>query len=287
MGIRQRRWTAIALYFLYLSGSQLTSTKAIVLASADSATNKSGSRSGLPLDHVGIVNRGESGVYLGNYHGKSWVLTANHSGPGLFELGGITYNAAAGSTHQLLNPDSTPSDIVLFQIDGDPGLPPLNLAPSSPTNRAQVYMIGFGQSGQPNRSYWIDRGGAWIPTVSGDPAANRIGYQWTGVQPGPEHWGIGSVIGSTRGINQTRAFCTRFLDQMNNACGTGGDSGGGVFIRQGNQWQLIGMLDALSGLANQPAGTSVFNGNINVIADLSQYRTEIDAILLSDRARHR
>ena len=286
MGIRQRRWTAIALYFLYLSGSQLTSTKAIVLASADSTTNKSGSRSGLPLDHVGIVNRGESGVYLGNYHGKSWVLTANHSGPGLFELGGITYNAAAGSTHQLLNPDSTPSDIVLFQIDGDPGLPPLNLAPSSPTNRAQVYMIGFGQSGQPNRSYWIDRGGAWIPTVSGDPAANRIGYQWTGVQPGPEHWGIGSVIGSARGINQTRAFCTRFLDQMNNACGTGGDSGGGVFIRQGNRWQLIGMLDALSGLANQPAGTSIFNGNINVIADLSQYRTEIDAILLSDRARH-
>jgi hypothetical protein len=147
-------------------------------------------------------------------------------------------------------------------------------------------MIGFGQSGQPNRSYWIDHGGTWIPTVPGDPTANRIGYQWTGVQPGPERWGIGSVVGSTLGINQTRAFCTKFLDQMNNACGTGGDSGGGVFIRQGNQWQLIGMLDALSGLANQPAGTSVLNGDVNVIADLSQYRTEIDAILLLDRARH-
>jgi Trypsin-like peptidase domain len=286
MGISQRLWIAIALYLLFLSGSQLTNTKAIVLASDDSATNKSGPTNGLPLDHVGLVNNGESGVYLGNYHGKSWVLAANHSGPGSFELGGITYHSLAGLTHQLLNPDSTPSDIVLFQIDGDPGLPPLNLAPSSPTNCAQVYMIGFGQSGQPNRSYWIDQGGAWIPTVPGDPAANRIGYQWTGVQPGPEQWGVGSVVGSTRGINQTRAFCTRFLDQMNNACGTGGDSGGGVFIRQGHQWQLIGMLDALSGLANQPAGTSIFNGNINVIADLSQYRTEIDAILLPERARH-
>ena len=147
-------------------------------------------------------------------------------------------------------------------------------------------MIGFGQSGQPNRSYWIDDGGPWVPTVAGDPAANRIGYQWTGVQPGLERWGIGSVVGSTRGVNQTRAFCTKFLDQINNACGTGGDSGGGVFIRQGHQWQLIGMLDALGGLANQPAGTSVFNGNVNVIADLSQYRTEIDAILLLDRGRH-
>ncbi|HYZ72138.1 MAG TPA: hypothetical protein VE641_03615 [Chthoniobacterales bacterium] len=286
MGIRQRCWTAIALSFLFLSGSQLTNTKAIVLASYDSTTNNLGSSNGLPLDHVGIINHGESGVYLGNYHGKSWVLTANHSGPASFELSGITYHAIAGSAHQLSNPDSTPSDIVLFQIYGDPGLPPLNLAPSSPTDRAQVYLTGFGQSGQPNRSYWIDHGGAWIPTVPGDPAANRIGYQWTGLQPGLEHWGIGSVVGSTRGINQTRAFCTKFLDQMNNACGTGGDSGGGVFIRHGNQWQLIGMLDALSGLANQPARTSVFNANINVIADLSQYRTEIDAILSPDRILH-
>jgi hypothetical protein len=286
MGIRQRHWKAIALYLLFLSGSPLTNSKAMVLASDDSATNKSGSKGGLPLDHVGIVNHGESGVYLGNYHGKSWVLTANHSGPGSFELGDITYNAIAGSTHQLLNPDSTASDIVLFQIDGDPRLRPLNLARTSPTNRDQVYMIGFGQSGQPNRSYWIDQGGGWIPTVPGDPAANRSGYQWTGVQPGPERWGIGSVVGSTLGVNQTRAFCTKFLDQLNNACGTGGDSGGGVFIRQGNQWQLIGMLDALSGLANQPAGTSIFNGNINVIADLSQYRAEIDAILLPEWTRH-
>jgi hypothetical protein len=46
------------------------------------------------------------------------------------------------------------------------------------------------------------------------------------------------------------------------------------------------MLDALSGLANQPVGTSIFNGNINVIADLSQYRPQIDAIVLPDRNRH-
>jgi hypothetical protein len=185
----------------------------------------------------------------------------------------------AGSAHQLLNPDSTPSDILLFQIDGDPRLSPLNLASASPANGAQVYMIGFGQYGQPNRSYWIDHGGPWIAALADDPAANRIGYQWTGVQPGPERWGIGSVAGSTRGINLTRAFYTKFLDQMNSACATGGDSGGGAFIRQGNQWQLIGMLDALSGLPNQPVGTSVLNHSINVIADLSQYRAQIDAIL--------
>jgi hypothetical protein len=279
MGIRQKRWTAIAVCLLFLSVYQLTNSKAIVLASADDATNTPDSEVGLPLNHIGIVNNGESGVYLGDYHGKSWVLTANHGGPGSFELGDISYNVVAGSAHQLLNPDGTPSDLVLFQIDGDPGLSSLHLASASPANGAQVYMIGFGQSGHPNRRYWIDHGGSWIPTVAGDPAANRIGYQWTGVQPGPERSGIGSVAGSTRGINQTRAFYTKFLDEMNNACGTGGDSGGGVFIRQGNQWQLVGMLDALSGQPNQPAGTSILNYNINVIADLSQYRAQIDAIL--------
>jgi hypothetical protein len=274
MGMRQ-----IALCVLLFSGFQLTNAKAIVLASADSVANTSDSRTGVPLDHIGIVNNGESGVYLGRYHGESWVLAANHGGPGSFELRGITYNAVAGSAHQLLNPDTTPSDILLFQIDGAPALSPIALASTSPANGAQVYMFGFGQSGQPNRCYWIDHGGPWMPTVAGDPAANRIGYQWTGVQPGPERWGIGLVAGSTRGINLTRAFYTKFLDQMNNACGTGGDSGGGVFIRQGNQWQLIGMLDALSELPNQPAGTSILNHSINVIADLSQYRAQIDAIL--------
>ena len=279
MGIRQRRWTAIALFLLFLPESQLTSVEAMVLASGESGTNTADPGIKPALNRVGIVNHGESGVYLGNYHGKSWVLTANHVGPGSFELGGGTYRAVAGSAHQLLNPDSTLSDILLFQIDGDPGLSPLNRASGSPKNNTQVYMIGFGQSGQPNRSYWIDAGGPWIPAVAGDPAANRIGYQWTGVQPGPEHWGGGSVVGSTLGINQTRAFYTKFLDQKNNAGAAAGDSGGGVFIRQGAQWQLVGMIDALSGLTNQSAGTSILNGNINVIADLSQYRGQIDAFL--------
>jgi hypothetical protein len=282
MGIRRRCWTAIAICLLFLSGCQLTNVEAILLASDDSSTNTSGLSAGLPLDHIGIVN-GESGIYLGSYHGKPWVLTASHGGPGMFELGGVAYNAVAGSTHQLLNPDNTPSDILLFQIDGDPGLSSLELTSASPANGAQVYIIGFGQSGQPNRSYWIDHGGPWMPTVAGDPAGNRVGYRWTGVQPGVERWGIGSVAGSTRGINQTRAFCTRFLDQRNNACATGGDSGGGVFTREDGQWQLIGMLDALGGPANQPAGTSILNGNINVIADLSQYRAQIDAILSANR----
>jgi hypothetical protein len=279
MGSCQRGWTTIALYCAFLAHSQLETTKALVLASGESVTNADRLASGLPLDHIGIVNHGESGVYLGDYQGKRWVLTANHVGAGSFELEGIIYHAVAGSAHPLLNRDSTPSDILLFQIDGDPRLPSLNLASISPVNGTQVYLIGFGQSGQPDRRYWIDHGGPWAPALAGDAAANRIGLQWTGVQPGSEGWGVGTVAGRTHGLSQTEAFYTKFLDQMNCACGTAGDSGGGVFIRQGNQWQLIGMLDALSGLKNQPPGTSVLNSNINIIADLTAYRAQMDAIL--------
>ena len=137
MGIRQRYWTAMALYLLALPGSQLTSANAIVLA-GESRTNITYPGIELAFNHVGIVNHGESGVYLGNYHGKSWVLTANHVGPGSFELGGVTYRSVEGSGHQLLNPDGTLSDILLFQIDGDPRLSPLNLASARPTNDTQV-----------------------------------------------------------------------------------------------------------------------------------------------------
>ena len=70
----------------------------------------------------------KSGVYLGNYHGKPSVLAVNHSRAGPFELGAIIYNAVAGSARRLLNPDSAPSDTLLFRIDSAPKLSPLNLA---------------------------------------------------------------------------------------------------------------------------------------------------------------
>src|SRR5260370_9668260 len=53
------------------------SANAMVLASSESGTNTADPRIGLALNHIGIANNGQSGVYLGNYQGKSWVLTAN------------------------------------------------------------------------------------------------------------------------------------------------------------------------------------------------------------------
>ena len=49
MRIRQRCWTAIALYLLSLPGAQLTSPNAIVLASGESDTNTADLRIGPAL----------------------------------------------------------------------------------------------------------------------------------------------------------------------------------------------------------------------------------------------
>src|SRR5262249_11495973 len=48
------------------------------------------SGAGTGWDYVGTIVGG-SGVFLGNYAGSYWVLTAGHVGAGTFTLGGMTY----------------------------------------------------------------------------------------------------------------------------------------------------------------------------------------------------
>src|SRR5258708_38153700 len=132
MGIRRRCWTAIALYLLSLPGSQLTSGNAMVLASGESGTNTADPRIEPALNRIGIVNNGECVVYLGNSHGKSWVLTANHAGPASFQSGDSTRTAVAWPAHQLLGPESSPRDILLFQTTGAPRPPHLRLGIARP-----------------------------------------------------------------------------------------------------------------------------------------------------------
>jgi hypothetical protein len=57
-----------------------------------------------------------------------------------------------------------------------------------------------------------------------------------------------------------------------------GDSGGGLFIKNGSVWQLAGVLDAEGTQVNQPGGTSVY-GDQTYAADIATYRNEIYAVL--------
>ena len=59
-----------------------------------------------------------------------------------------------------------------------------------------------------------------------------------------------------------------------------GDSGGGVFEFVGGSWRLAGIMDAMtSTIANEPIGNVVSGNDQSLIADLSQYRDQIEAVL--------
>jgi hypothetical protein len=269
-----------------LLGVAVSDIRGVVLASGDETTNTTDPGTGLPFRYVGIVNSSASGIFLGNSHGKSWVLTANHVGLGLFVLGGKSYSPLLNSGHRLLNPNRSPSDILLFQIDGNPNLIALKFAQAVPVRGGQMYLIGFGRDREADRSYWVDQGQQWTQIPSRDPSADRIGFRWTGPQPGPERWGIALVETKAIGISNTVSFYTGFFDRANCATVSTGDSGGGAFIQEGGQWLLAGMLDAASELPNQPTGTSILvnflgQGSATIIADLSQYESQINAVLAS------
>jgi hypothetical protein len=274
----------IPLFMVLFFAFVVSQVHGVILASGNGAINTTDPGTGLPFCYVGIVNNTASGIFLGSDHGESWVLTANHVGLGPFVLRGTSYLPVSGSGHRLFNPDQSASDILLFQISGAPHLLPLKFVHSTPVGGSQVFLVGFGRDRETERSYWIDNGASWIPTIFGDPQANRVGFKWANPQPGPERWGTAVVEKPTLGVNNTAAFYTRFLPRVSSAALSAGDSGGGAFIREGDQWLLAGMLDSAAALPNQPSGTSIFvnslgEGSANIIADLSKYELQIKGVM--------
>lgn len=91
-------------------------------------------------NYVGSIG-GASGVFLGNFGGSGWVLTAGHVGAGSFTLGINTYSAT-GTTFSNFTNNSVTADLTLFQINGMPGLANLSLAALATST--PVELIGFG-----------------------------------------------------------------------------------------------------------------------------------------------
>ena len=93
-------------------------------------------------DHVIQHLGGPSAVYLG----CQWVLTTQHVGVTILNIGGQRLNPVPETIHPILNPDGSPSDLILFQVDRDPGLPSLRIPDRSVRYGQEVTLIGFGSS---------------------------------------------------------------------------------------------------------------------------------------------
>jgi hypothetical protein len=250
-----------AIQFLVFAITMLTAVAgpAVIIATGDGTGNSTAPANDPGWANVGTRTTGLTVVYLGN----GWVLTANHVGVGDVVLAGQTYSAVSGTERQIVNPDGTGADLVLFQINGRPNLPYLPIAPlGPPTTTSIVTLIGAGVNRGPATSW------------------NGIdGFLWGGSTT--MRWGTAPVVqvGTALSLNGyvTHGFATVFTNVGTTAFPAQaalGDSGGAAFLNVNGTWMLVGVLFAVGEYSNQPAGTSLF-GDYTYAADLSFYRGQI------------
>ena len=220
-------------------------------------------------------------VYLGN----RWMITANHVGetPVTFSDGRV-FNITVGSDVVLSNPASTGDvnapDLRMFQLTADPGLPSLNIAASAPAPGTLVTMIGAGLDRGRNQIGFQVTGTSpnfvWTPAPL--PIANARGFSL--LSSSHMRWGQSPVVGTPNLVNDTVMFATRFAATSGPLAGqaVSGDSGGGVFQLVHGAWSLVGIMDLLQPVLNQPSGLVVF-GDQTFSNNLSTYRDQIMSLV--------
>jgi hypothetical protein len=267
----------LALAWLLLAGLALP-VRAIVIDGGNGTQNFSA-----PADDPGFANVASTGVYLGDYGGSYWAITASHVGAGNLTLGGITYNYVAGSAVQVLNGNSTTTDLTLFRLASDPGLPTLALATSNPLANDIVRFVTDGSKENAFTRWSVNTAtnpDTWTVVGSGDNASGYTETGGTGMR-----WGD-AVVAGTATINlsgSTATFYTEFVPVAGSSQGAANDSGGAAFFKAGGIWYLAGIMSAVGTFDGQPANTAVF-GDITYISSIPNYYSFITATAIPEPA---
>ena len=254
---------------------------AVIIDSPDGAANTTA-----PADDPGWDSVGERAGLTAIHIRNGWVLSANHVaiGPTLFD--GVLYEAIPGTTTRLDNGDGSFADLKVWGVYPHPPLPDLAIRSSTAQPNGQVIVIGHGR----------DRGAAtdtddplvWVPPPA-PPNPPIGGYLWASSRT--IRWGTNKIGGKwLPHPNNTVSWYTIFDESgggytTHEAHAANGDSGGAVFYKQGPNWELMGLMHAVSlypGDPETPGSGQQFNsalyGNATVIADLSFYRDDIMAL---------
>ncbi len=234
--------------------------------------------------NVGTVNNG-SAVYLGD----RWAITATHVWTGATTFSGTTYQNVPGSEITLSNNGAAGktayTDLVLYRLATDPGLPSLQIAQSTPTNGSAVTMIGAGRDRGAYTEWLVNTGTTpWAWTVN-NVSPNFAGYLWQSTRT--MRWGTNDIgaagwitytIDSPKSAYVVQTTFNYSTAYSNEAQSAPGDSGGAVFFKNGSTWELTGIMLVTDAYSGQPGSTAVF-GNNTFSADLSFYRSQIVAVV--------
>ncbi len=269
--------------------------RAVIISGSAHPTQNAPANNTAPSDdpgfnRVGMVGNG-SAVYLGN----GWCLTAAHVNRNTaFIVGGTTY-ALTGQASQLKNPDNTSTDLTLFAItvptgSGLAGLGTLPISSTQMTSGVSGTFIGTGliQTSSTPTTWYVDTSTTpytWSTTNFTGANATAQGYIWASDSTAnrQERWATVSSSGadvlydSSQGNTGTAPFWgfpTTFTYSLNKGSASGHDSGGPLFIKVNQQWQLAGLAHLIYDISGQPANTSVFQ-NESVFDDISFYRNQI------------
>ena len=243
-----------------------TDAGAVIIDSGDGTGNTSAPSPDPGWAHVGLRG-GLTAVHVGDH----FVLTANHVADGAVVLSGVTYDFVPGSSVRLQNDDESFADLKIFAVTPAPPLPPLPIATSTPPAGTALIYAGNGRQRGADTS--------WDPNDHPSPPAAIDGYEW--ISPGILRWGTNSAeFFPTGRVFNTESFASLFDagSASDEAQATTGDSGGAAFAWNGSQWELAGVMIAISLLvvegAQQPSTVSLY-GQATYSADLSVYRDQI------------
>ena len=260
--------TLLALLLLFAWPAQ-----AVIIASGDGSGNTTAPVDDFGFANVGVVTSNCSNctaVYLRN----RWVVTAGHVGIGPVTFGGVTYQPVSGSGNALYSSPLT-DGVFLFRLQTDPGLPEVQIATSEPIVDEAVWMVGNSALRGTYHSQ-VDYAGV---TYSGWDAGSVKSIRW------------GTNVIAVVGLTPTAPwdyFYTIFthpsVDTEHEAQGSPGDSGGGVFVKRGGVWQLIGIMYSAAGIPYQagyedPYNASPTNFSTTAAYSLHGFHVEIQNII--------
>lgn len=258
---------------------------AVVIDAGDGSGNTTA-----PDDDPGFLNVGIRGDASAIYLGNRWAITASHVGAGTVVLNGQEYAHIPAENVQLKNADSSGltefSDIVLFRLQENPGLPSLRLPCTQINIGSEVTLVGAGHDREPEITFWDvdvesgDNNDVWTQ-VDTEAASDKQGYSTLDQQT--LRWGESLATLTNFDVNSSfgdvLSFQTSFdpiLDVAHLGQGVRGDSGGAVFQKNQGVWELVGMIHAVGLLDSQPGGTrSAFYGGDTFVADLFRYADTI------------